>query len=580
MMQSELSKLLTTSEDKRKGIIFAYFVGAIWIIGVINTLQNLYLSFTIEGAIGEEYASYNLANFSFLVLMSLIWAGHRWYPLVMRHAFMSLLVVGAIFTFELEDLSASLVVLTIPIIMAAFLIRPIYGFVYYIGIGITYAVRLQLEGYSPLDETVVPFIGLVSMIVFAVIAWLIAMSLERALEESRALNRELDQRVQDRTQELAQALARESATAVRNQTILTSIADGVLVFDANGQVLIANPAANRLARKDLQPFSLNEVLTSIEGKATDLLRSWLAGQKPENQNNVKFEWHGRTISANVAPVILPTTTGGQVEAGQVMVLRDFTREAQLERMKDVFLGTVSHELRTPMSAIKGYVSVLLQTEKESISIDGYEYLQTIDVSIKQLLKLANELIDVSRMETGEVELYREWIDLTPIISQASKIVRQEFVSRNLNLELKLVENLPELYLDKSRILQIMLNLLSNAYKYTKEGGATVEVTQDDEWVYVAVVDTGVGMKETDQANLFGRFFRASDRVVQQAGGTGLGLSITKGLVELHGGQLTFESQYGVGTTFRIILPKKVAAPSPVFEATNGKTMTTSNLIAA
>jgi signal transduction histidine kinase len=419
------------------------------------------------------------------------------------------------------------------------------------------------------------------MIIFAVVAWLIALSLERALEESRALNRELDQRVQERTQELAQALARESAMAVRNETILTSIADGVLVFDANGRVLISNPAANRLARRDLHPFSLNEVLGSIEGKATELLRGWLGGQKPENQNNVKFEWNGRTISANVAPVILPTTTGGQVGAGQVMVLRDFTREAQLERMKDVFLGTVSHELRTPMSAIKGYVSVLLQTEKASISSDGYEYLQTIDVSIKQLLKLANELIDVSRMETGEIELYREWIDLTTIISQAIKIVQQEFASRNLKLDLKVVENLPELYLDKSRILQIMLNLLSNAYKYTKEGGATVEVMQDEQWVYVAVIDTGVGMKEADQASLFGRFFRASDRVVQQAGGTGLGLSITKGLVELHGGQLTFESQYGVGTTFKIILPKQVAEAQPqALETTDSKAMTTSNLIAA
>jgi len=167
--------------------------------------------------------------------------------------------------------------------------------------------------------------------------------------------------------------------------------------------------------------------------------------------------------------------------------------------------------------------------------------------------------------------------LAPIISQAIKIVRQEFVSRNLKLELNVVENLPELYLDKSRILQIMLNLLSNAYKYTKEGGATVEVTQDEEWVYVVVVDTGVGMKEADQANLFGRFFRASDRVVQQAGGTGLGLSITKGLVELHGGQLTFESKYGVGTTFRIALPKK---PAEALETTGDTVAATSNLVTA
>jgi signal transduction histidine kinase len=574
-MQPVLDQLSQSTEDRYKGVVFNYFLGAIWIIAAINAIQNLYLSLTLDGKPGQDYASYNPSNFAFLLVLGLIWAGHRWYPQMMRHLFMIILVVAAIFTFDVADINEMFVVLTLPIIMAAFLIRPVYGFVYYGGIVLTYALRLQLEGYSLLDETVVAFIGLISLIVFAVVAWLIARSLDRALTEARALNRELDQRVQDRTQQLADALARESATAVRNETILTSIADGVLVFDPKGQVIIANPAATRLAHRNL--FTLNDVLSSIEGKATELLRSWLAGQKPENQTNVRFEWHGRTISANVAPVILPTTSGGQVGAGQVMVLRDFTREAQLERMKDVFLGTVSHELRTPMSAIKGYVSVLLQTERDSLSSEGYEYLQTIDISIKQLLQLANELIDVSRMETGEIELYREWIDLAPIINQALKIIRQDFMSRQLSLEVKFAGNLPDLYLDKNRILQVLLNLLSNAYKYTKEGGATVEVTQDESCVYVAVIDTGVGMKEADQANLFGRFFRANDRLVQQVGGAGLGLNITKGLVELHGGKLTFESQYGVGTTFRIALPKKI---SEIPNTVGDEVVTVSNLITA
>src|SRR5262245_7464575 len=128
MMQSELGNLLITTEDKRKGIIFSYFVGAVWIIAALNALQNLYLSLTIEGLIGQEYASYNLTNFFFLLLLGLIWVGHRWYPQLMRHAFICLMVIGAIFTFEFEDLSGVLIVLTVPIIMAAFLIRPIYGF--------------------------------------------------------------------------------------------------------------------------------------------------------------------------------------------------------------------------------------------------------------------------------------------------------------------------------------------------------------------------------------------------------------------------------------------------------------------
>jgi signal transduction histidine kinase len=554
-MPQESYNLSNLSEDKYKGVIFTYFVGAVWIIAAINAIQNLYLSFTIEGIIGQEYASYNPTNFTFLVVLGLIWWGHRWYPQAMRHLFVVMLIASSIFTFDLADVNELFVVLTLPIIMAAFLIQPVLSFAYYGLIVVTYALRLQTEGISILNEATVPFVSLISLIVFAVVSWLIARSLEKALAESRALNRELDQRVRDRTRELAEALTREHATAVRNTTILRSIADGVLVFDANGRVIVTNPAANRLAKKDLQPLNLGQVLDTVDDRARDILEPWLAGKKPADQNNVKFEWYERTVSANVAPVVLPTETGQHLNIGQVMVLRDFTREAQLEKMKDIFLGTVSHELRTPMSAIKGYVGVLLQTEKDNLSSESYDYLQTIDTSIKQLLQLANELIDVSRMETGEMELYREWVDLGGIIEHAAKIVRQEFASRNLTLEVRFEDNLPKLYLDRSRMLQVLLNLLSNAYKYTMQGGATVEVTQTDTCVHIAVADTGVGMKETDRTNLFNRFFRASDRVVQKAGGTGLGLSITKGLIELHGGALTFESEYGIGTTFRVALPK-------------------------
>jgi signal transduction histidine kinase len=548
-------KQLDQPEDQRKGVIFSYFIGAIWIISVINTLQNLYLSFTLEGTIGQEYAGYNASNIGFVIFLGLIWWGHRWYPRLMRHIFILLLVLGVIFFFQLSDVNQLFVALTLPIIMAAFLIRPIYSFVYYFSIVGIYVFRLYLEGIAITDENLFPFLAFIALVVIAVVSWLIAQSLDKALAETRALNRELDQRVQDRTHQLAEALARESATAVRNTTILESIADGVLFFDANQRVMIANPAANQLAQQDLHISTLADILITIEEKARETIKTWVMGHKPTDQNNVKFEWHDRIISATIAPVILPTTNGKQADAGNVMVLRDFTREAELERAKSLFLGMVSHELRTPMSAIKGYVKVLLNTEKNSLSETGYEYLETIDGSIKQLLTLANELIDLARMESGEFELYREWIDLTTIMNQSLKIVQQEFMARNLALDVKLANNLPQLYLDRNRIMQVFLNLLSNAYKYTAQGGASVEISQSDEWVRIRVKDSGIGIKPADQAHMFSRFFRADDQFVRKAGGTGLGLSITKNLIELHGGQLTFISQYGRGTTFEVALPK-------------------------
>lgn len=543
----------TLSENKRKGIIFTYFVGAVWIVGALITVQNFYLSLTLEGELGQRYSSYNADNIGFLVFFGLVWWGHRWYPKLMRHLFLMAVIVGTIFFFDIQFLDKIFVALSLPVIMAAFLIEPIYSFVYYLYILAIYGFRLSLHGVSITDERY--FVGLVSLIVIAVVAWLIAQSLEKSLAETRALNRELDQRVQDRTRELAEALSRESATAVRNTTILESIADGVLFFDTNERVVIANPAANQLARRDLELLTLRDILVTVEGKAREAIQAWIHGQKPANQSNVKFEWHSRTISATVAPVTLPNPDGDPVDAGNVMVLRDFTKEAELEKAKNLFLGTVSHELRTPMSAIQGYVAILLETERNRISAPGYEHLETIDVSIKQLLKLANELIDLSRMETGEIDLYCQWADIGAIVKNAVKIVEQEFTSRNLSLTVKLEQNLPQLYVDRNRILQVLLNLLSNAYKYTSEGGATIKVTQSDQWVSINVIDSGVGIKETDKAKMFDRFFRASDRQVQQAGGTGLGLNISKGLTELHGGKLSFDSEYGVGTEFTVTLPK-------------------------
>jgi signal transduction histidine kinase len=252
-----------------------------------------------------------------------------------------------------------------------------------------------------------------------------------------------------------------------------------------------------------------------------------------------------------------------------MVLRDFTKEAELEKAKDLFLGMVSHELRTPMSAIQGYVDILLASENNNLSEAGYEYLQTIGVSIKQLLKLANELIDLSRMETGEIDLYPQWVDLTEVVQNAAKIVRQEYEARNLSLEIKVEDDLPQLYVDHNRLNQVLLNLLSNAYKYTPQGGAMIAVNQTDEWINIDVSDTGLGIKKADQEKMFERFFRANDRSVQRVDGVGLGLNISKGLIELHGGNLTFESQYGTGTTFTISLPKNNPILNDI-DAANGK----------
>jgi signal transduction histidine kinase len=553
------------TEDERKGQIFIYFIGAIWILLAIDTVYQFYLAFAFQQQGSPDYQqfyTFAINDISFLIFFSLVWWGHRWYPRLMRHIFLGVIIVGAIFFFEVAILNRIFIVMALPIIMAAFLIGPFFSFFYFGLITATYYLRVYLAGISALDIEASP-INFFVLFIVAMVSWLISRSLEKSLAETRALNRELDQRVQDRTRELAESLEREQALSIRNETILRSIADGIIVFDAYQQVLMANPAASKLARRNLNDLNQHQILDTIdETEAKESLSDWLTGNPPEKQSNIRFVWHKRTLSANVAPVVLPRESNKSIGAGHVMVLRDFTREAQLERAKDLFLGTVSHELRTPMSAIKGYVEVLLDLEQGTISAEGYGYLQTINISIIQLLTLANDLIDLSRLEAGEIELYCQWVDIETVIQDAVRMVQQEFNARNLELKIEIEPELPQLYVDGRRILQVLLNLLSNAYKYTVEGGATIRAYQVDNYVHIAVTDTGTGITTEDQANLFQRFFRANDQVVQQVGGTGLGLNISKGLTELHDGQLSFESQYGVGTTFTLSLPVGSAEPRP------------------
>ena len=534
-------------------LLFGIFVSAI-LVQVATIIVDISNTYPQERIFSLYFATALTILFcGLLFLINRYWSGRL-------AAFLFLLFMLGIATFVDEPQEAvdgrSLLWQALPILGASMLISPAFSFV------MATLSCLAIAGIGLRAQLVPTPIGMVGFYTIAVFSWLAANTLERALRDLRTLNVELDQRVQERTQELATALRRV-------HTILESIADGVLVFDANQEVIMTNPAVGRLARRDLQAFTLAQFLTTIEGKARELIRNWMKGQKPAEVNNVRFKWDDRTVSANIAPVILPGASEKPEDAGHVMVLRDFTKEAELEKAKDLFLGMVSHELRTPMSAIQGYVNVLLTTERGFVSETGYDYLQTINVSVKQLLKLANELIDLSRMEVGEIELYCQWVDLADLVDNAAKIVRHEFESRNLSLTVQSKNGLPQLYLDPNRINQVLLNLLSNAYKYTSKGGVTVEVIQSNEWVNVAISDTGIGIKAADQEKLFERFFRANDQAVRRIGGTGLGLSISKGLVELHGGELTFASQYGVGSTFTVRLPKNSATLGNNSDSPNG-----------
>ena len=226
---------------------------------------------------------------------------------------------------------------------------------------------------------------------------------------------------------------------------------------------------------------------------------------------------------------------------------------ETNRLKTEFVSMVSHELRTPLTSIQGYAELLL--EDNQIAEAHCESLTIVKKNSDRLLGLINDLLDLSRMEAGRVDLHRTSLDLARLIPEVAGSLRPLIDAKRQRLRLDLGEVLPAVWADADRVTQILTNLISNAHKYTLvEGSITVAARRDDGFVRVDVSDTGVGLSPEDQAQLFTKFFRARDRSPQAAGGTGLGLVITRLLVELHGGQITVSSAPGHGSTFSFSLP--------------------------
>jgi signal transduction histidine kinase len=231
---------------------------------------------------------------------------------------------------------------------------------------------------------------------------------------------------------------------------------------------------------------------------------------------------------------------------------------EANRLKTEFVSMVSHELRIPLTSIQGYADLLL--EHEQIAGEKRESLAIVKKNADRLLGLINELLDLSRMEAGKIDLQRTDLDLACVIREVAGSLRPLIEAKRQRLRLDLGETMPAVWADQDRVTQILTNLISNAHKYTLvEGSITVTARRDDGFVRVDVSDTGIGLSPEDQAQLFNKFFRAHDRSPQAAGGTGLGLVITRLLVELHGGRITVSSAQGQGSTFTFSLPARKAS---------------------
>ncbi|HIP87230.1 MAG TPA: GAF domain-containing protein [Anaerolineales bacterium] len=306
------------------------------------------------------------------------------------------------------------------------------------------------------------------------------------------------------------------------------------------QIPSPNGAQVTIGRDEPAMFNGNRIVTPIryKGETIGLMELWRKGERGFSEDHTQFV--GRLVD-HAAIAIANARLYEQV------------RQANLA--KSEFVSLVAHELRTPMTSIRGYADMLLKEMVGPLNDQQKQFLQTIRSNVERMRILVSDLQDISRIETGRLRLEIQPTSLADALREALRTVQGQIEAKGQHLSIQVPGDLPTVQADPSRLAQVMTNLLSNAHKYTPEGGQIeVRAWTDGRFVRCAVSDTGIGISPEDQERLFTKFFRADNPIVRDQPGTGLGLCIVKNLVELQGGEIEVESAVGEGTTFTFSIP--------------------------
>ncbi|HEU5000467.1 MAG TPA: response regulator [Lapillicoccus sp.] len=428
----------------------------------------------------------------------------------------------------------------------------------------------------------VAFLGLGLAVLYAYSGRLseVVEGLRHANAELQRSEQSLEQKVVDRTAELERsraetARARDEAVGLSHElaAVLDNLGEGLLVIDPDGHVERVNRRLEEmLARPSgtLLHQAATEVLPELDGIGSSMAAT---REIPLADGRI-----GRAVASGIVDRVSGTSRG------TVILVRDITVEREVDRMKTDFISTVSHELRTPLTSILGFTKIIAKrldervypavaepdraTERAMTQVRGN--LDIIVTEGERLTALINDLLDLAKMEAGRVEWRDEDVDLDAVVRQVSAIVEPLYAEKDLPLHLELEPGLPVVRGDRHRLEQVVINLLSNACKFTDRGSVTVRTTHDRADAVVSVTDTGPGVAPADRADLFVRFKQVGDTLTGKPQGTGLGLPICKEIIEHHGGHIDVDSELGRGTTFSFTVPLPLTATgeptTPVLDA--------------
>lgn len=358
-----------------------------------------------------------------------------------------------------------------------------------------------------------------------------------------SLRQTLSRQMQNKVEEINQEKNKVSA-------IVSSLAEGLIACDTESRILLINKAAGKLFSVETEQSQGKMFLEAIRNHDLDsILSSVLTTGVPQRREITILVPVQKAFHIQASPL-----THENKISGAVLVLHDITELKRLENMRQEFISNVSHELRTPLTSIKGFAETLLSGALEDKN-NNRRFVSIIDQHAIRLGKLIDDLLELSKIESGEEKLAREIITLPKLIQEVIESFSPQLTKAKIHCVSIITEKLPTVTADHDKIKQVMINLLDNAIKFNKENGdITVSAEILPNYLKVKVADTGSGIPLKDLSRLFERFYRVDKARSRELGGTGLGLSIVKHIIEAHGGQVGVESVEEKGSTFWFTLP--------------------------
>ncbi len=333
-------------------------------------------------------------------------------------------------------------------------------------------------------------------------------------------------------------------------TIFNYMTEGVVAIDITGDIIHANPIASEILRLDEdEPLDLKSSKKRILSLEKLNLKNIDYDCEDTLEGEETLEIDSQVYKVKYAPFKNEKNDIG----GLIIVLQDITKEHKLDNIRKEFVANVSHELKTPITTIKSYTETLIDNDIDNEM--GKRFLNVIDNECDRMARLVRDLLQLSNLDYKKVAWKREEVSIEELVRNILLKLEFSFKEKNQQMSLHIEEDLPDIVIDKDGIEQVILNIISNAIKYTdNEGKIEITLRNIDDYLNISIEDNGIGIPLEDQKRIFERFYRVEKGRSRELGGTGLGLAIAKQIIEAHNGSITMESCFGQGTTFNIKIP--------------------------